>query len=83
MCGLGQQIKPYWLDPMFWLDGWLVGLVGLVACFQKKELNVAEIVQQENALKKEDKLDTAVTMGFFNDQQHAKPFFCSLKSNAP
>lgn len=28
-------------------------------------------------------LSVCITIGFFSDQQHAKPFFCSWKRNCP
>ena len=47
-------------------------------------MDEAETAQQMNAQKKkEGKISASVTIGFFSDQQHAKPSFCSLKSNAP
>lgn len=59
-------------------------LVLVFVGFFKGEMNEAETVQQKNAQKKkEDKIRASVTIGFFRDQQHAKPSFCSLKSNAP
>lgn len=56
----------------------------LVFVFFKGEMDEAETAQQMNAQKKkEGKISASVTIGFFSDQQHAKPSFCSLKSNAP